>query len=95
VLGNSCLNGSYESAAPNCPNGGYNFDAADSNVAINRILSEFTVRPAAGGSGLDLYAEPWAIGGNSYQLGGFPVGWSEWNGVFATACVRRRTSWAT
>ncbi len=82
VLGNSCLNGAAISAAPNCPNGGYNFDAADSNVAINRILREFTVRPAAGGSGLDLYAEPWAIGGNSYQLGGFPQGWSEWNGSF-------------
>lgn len=82
VLANSCLNGAAEPAAPNCPNGGYNFDAADPNVAINRILKEFTVRPAAGGSGLDLYAEPWAIGGNSYQLGGFPQGWSEWNGVF-------------
>ena len=82
VLANSCLNGSSESAAPNCPNGGYNFDASDPNVAINRILKEFTVRPATGGRGLDLYAEPWAIGGNSYQLGGFPVGWSEWNGVF-------------
>jgi glycogen operon protein len=82
VLGNSCLNGAYTSAAPNCPNGGYNFDAADSNVAINRILREFSVRPATGGSGLDLFAEPWAIGGNSYQLGGFPQGWSEWNGVF-------------
>lgn len=82
VLGNSCLNGAYVAAAPNCPNGGFNYDANDPNVAINRILKEFTVRPAAGGSGLDLYAEPWAIGGNSYQLGGFPVGWSEWNGVF-------------
>jgi isoamylase len=82
VLANSCLNGSPESAAPNCPNGGYNFDASDPNVAINRILKEFPVRPATGGSGLDLYAEPWAIGGNSYQLGGFPAGWSEWNGVF-------------
>lgn len=82
VLGNSCLNGAAEAGAPNCPNGGYNFDAADSNVAINRILREFTVRPAGGGSGLDLFAEPWAIGGNSYQLGGFPQGWSEWNGLF-------------
>lgn len=82
VLANSCLNGSYESGAPNCPNGGYNFDAADPNVAINRILKEFTVRPAAGGTGLDLFAEPWAIGGNSYQLGGFPKGWSEWNGAY-------------
>ena len=56
--------------------------STDPNVAINRILSEFTVRPAGGGSGLDLFAEPWAIGGNSYQLGGFPQGWSEWNGRY-------------
>jgi glycogen operon protein len=82
VLANSCLNGNAVGGAPNCPSGGYNFDAADPNVAINRILKEFTVRPAAGGAGLDLFAEPWAIGGNSYQLGGFPKGWSEWNGVY-------------
>ena len=83
VLGNNCLNQSYEAAAPNCPNGGFNFDASDPNVAINRILASFTVRPAAGGSGLDLYAEPWAASGNgAYQLGNFPVGWSEWNGLF-------------
>jgi glycogen operon protein len=82
VLANSCLNGNAVGGAPNCPSGGYNFDAADPNVAINRILKEFTVRPAAGGAGLDLFAEPWAIGGNSYQLGGFPEGWSEWNGVY-------------
>ena len=82
VLGNSCLNGAYNPSAPNCPNGGYNWDSADPNVAINRILKEFTVRPSTGGSGLDLYAEPYAIGGNSYQLGGYPVGWSEWNVLF-------------
>ena len=70
VLGNTCTNGCY------------NFNAGDSNVALNRILREFSVRPAAGGSGLDLFAEPWAIGGNSYQLGGFPPGWSEWNGRY-------------
>lgn len=40
------------------------------------------MRPAAGGAGVDLIAEPWAIGGNSYQVGGFPSGWSEWNGIF-------------
>jgi glycogen operon protein len=70
VLGNTCTNGCY------------NFNASDSNVAINRILREFSVRPSTGGSGLDLFAEPWAIGGNSYQLGGFPQGWSEWNGRY-------------
>jgi glycogen operon protein len=81
VLGNNCLNGAYESAAPNCPGGGFNFDAADSNIALNRILNEFTVRPASGGRGLDLYAEPWTATGQNDQ-GGFPVGFSEWNGVF-------------
>jgi isoamylase len=82
VLANNCLNGNFEAAAPNCPNGGYNFSASDPNVAIQRILAEFTVRPAAGGSGLDLFAEPWAATNNSDVLGGFPKGWSEWNGAF-------------
>jgi isoamylase len=81
VLGDNCLNQSYESAAPNCPNGGFNFDMADPDIALNRILREFTVRPASGGSGLDLFAEPWVATGQDEQ-GGFPVGWSEWNGVF-------------
>jgi glycogen operon protein len=29
-----------------------------------------------------LIAEPWDIGENGYQVGGFPPGWSEWNGRF-------------
>lgn len=81
VLGNNCLNQSYEATAPNCPNGGFNFDASDSNVAINKILSNLTVRPSGGGSGLDLFAEPWSASGGDEQ-GKFPPGWSEWNGVF-------------
>lgn len=70
VLGNTCEHGCF------------NFDKMDSNNALNRITRELTPRPAAGGSGVDLIAEPWAIGGNSYQVGGFPSGWSEWNGAF-------------
>jgi isoamylase len=62
--------------------GCFSFSSTDSNTAINRILRELPPRPATGGSGVDLYAEPWAIGGNSYQLGGFPAGWSEWNGSY-------------
>ncbi|MGB9144707.1 MAG: alpha-amylase family glycosyl hydrolase, partial [Acidobacteriaceae bacterium] len=42
VLGNNCLNQAYESAAPSCPNGGFNFDPSDPNVAINQILDNFT-----------------------------------------------------
>lgn len=70
VLGNSCQHGCF------------NFDKMDSGNALNRIVAELPPRPAAGGSGVDLIAEPWAIGGNSYQVGGFPSGWAEWNGGY-------------
>jgi isoamylase len=32
-----------------------------------------------------LVAEPWDIGPNGYQVGGFPTGWSEWNGRYRDA----------
>ena len=67
VLGNTCQIGCF------------NFDRADPNTALNRIVRELKPRPATGGDGVDLIAEPWGIGGNSYQVGGFPTGWSEWN----------------
>ena len=70
VLGNTCEHGCF------------NFDKMASNNALNRIITEFTERPASGGNGTDFIAEPWAIGGNSYQVGGFPSGWSEWNGKY-------------
>ncbi|MEN3277634.1 MAG: isoamylase [Massilia sp.] len=70
VLGNSCQHGCF------------NFDKMDAGNALNRIVNELPPRPAAGGSGVDLISEPWAIGGNSYQVGGFPSGWAEWNGSY-------------
>lgn len=70
VLGNTCEHGCF------------NFDKMDSGNALNRIVAELPPRPAGGGSGTDLIAEPWAIGGNSYQVGGFPSGWAEWNGKY-------------
>ena len=82
VLGNTCQNGCY------------NFDKMDPNTALNRIVRELKPRPASGGPGVDLIAEPWAIGGNSYQVGGFPAGWSDGTACFATRCARRRTSLA-
>lgn len=78
VLGNTCEHGCY------------NFDKMDSGNALNRIVNELPPRPAAGGSGLDLIAEPWAIGGNSYQVGGFPSGWAEWNGAFRDAMRKKQ-----
>ncbi|MFK5895323.1 MAG: isoamylase [Pseudomonadota bacterium] len=70
VLGNTCQNGCF------------NFDKLASGTALNRIIAEFTERTDLGGQGTDFIAEPWAIGGNSYQVGGFPAGWSEWNGIY-------------
>lgn len=39
-------------------------------------------------SQVKLIAEPWDLGEGGYQVGNFPVGWSEWNGRFRD-CVRR------
>jgi glycogen operon protein len=39
-------------------------------------------------SQVKLIAEPWDLGPNGYQVGNFPVLWSEWNGRYRD-CVRR------
>jgi glycogen operon protein len=39
-------------------------------------------------SQVKLIAEPWDLGDGGYQVGGFPVGWTEWNGKYRDA-VRR------
>ncbi|MFE8604261.1 alpha-amylase family glycosyl hydrolase [Archangium violaceum] len=70
VLGNTCQHGCY------------NFDKTNSGTALNRIWRDLAPRAGTGGTGADLIAEPWAIGGNSYQVGNFPSGWSEWNGIY-------------
>jgi len=38
--------------------------------------------------GVKLIAEPWDLGEGGYQVGNFPVGWTEWNGKYRD-CVRR------
>jgi len=70
VLGNSCNRGCY------------NFDKLNPANALNRAVAELGARPAAGGAGTDLIAEPWAIGAGTYRVGDFPVGWAEWNGTY-------------
>ncbi len=39
-------------------------------------------------SEVKLIAEPWDLGPNGYQVGNFPVLWTEWNGKYRD-CVRR------
>ncbi|MHB0971507.1 MAG: glycogen debranching protein [Thermoanaerobaculia bacterium] len=70
VLGNTCQHGCF------------NYDKLNSGTALNRIVAEMPARPAAGGAGVDWIAEPWAIGGGTYQVGNFPAGWAEWNDKF-------------
>jgi isoamylase len=67
VLGNTCEHGCF------------NYSRDDQATALNRVTREIAPRPVNGGGGVDLIAEPYAIGGNSFQLGNFPQGWSEWN----------------
>jgi isoamylase len=73
VLGNTCQHGCF------------NYDKLNAGTALNRIWRDLSPRPAAGGTGVDLIAEPWAIGGNSYQVGNFPAGWIEWGAKFRDA----------
>jgi isoamylase len=65
-----------------CPVDCFRFDALDGGNVLNRAVSELPGRPEGGGAGVDLIAEPWAIGDGTYQLGRFPSGWAEWNGGF-------------
>jgi len=70
VLGNTCQHGCFR------------YSATDPGTALRRIAAELPARPAGGGAGTDLIAEPWAIGDGTYQVGNFPPGWSEWNGMY-------------
>ena len=86
MLGNVCESDQPSPQTPNCPTGtGFTFSASDAETALARILSEplLATRPAVGGSGLDLIAEPNAVGcsscGNAAQQGNFPAGF--WSGT--------------
>lgn len=61
---------------------GFHFDKMDGRNALNRAVRELPLRPEQGGEGVDLIAEPWGIGDGTFQLGGFPAGWAEWNAAF-------------
>ncbi len=49
---------------------------------LDMVVQDPTLAP------VKLIAEPWDVGENGYQVGGFPARWSEWNGRFRD-CVRR------
>ena len=53
------------------PHGGF-LDAVHQDPVLQRVK---------------LIAEPWDVGDGGYQVGGFPAGWSEWNGKYRD-CLR-------
>jgi isoamylase len=72
---------------------GFRFDLASALArevfAVDRLSAFFDVigqDPLL--SKVKLIAEPWDVGEGGYQVGGFPPGWSEWNGRYRDT-VRR------
>ena len=62
--------------------GGIRFDRDDPNNILNRAVRELPARPAEGGAGVDLVAEPYAVSMDAQEQGNFPRGWAEWNDRF-------------
>jgi isoamylase len=63
---------------------GFRFDLASSLArelhAVNQLGTFFnTIRQDPVLSTIKLIAEPWDLGEGGYQVGNFPLGWSEWN----------------
>ena len=60
---------------------GFIYDKMPGDNVLNRAVKELPVRPADGGTGVDLIAEPYTGDGrqDGQQEGNFPLGWAEWN----------------
>ena len=63
---------------------GFRFDLASSLARelheVNQLGTFFnTIRQDPVLSTIKLIAEPWDLGAGGYQVGNFPLGWSEWN----------------
>ncbi len=69
---------------------GFRFDLASTLARelhdVNRLSAFFDIihqDPVL--SRVKLIAEPWDLGEGGYQVGNFPVGWTEWNGKYRDA----------
>ncbi|MCS6787233.1 MAG: glycogen debranching protein GlgX [Thiobacillaceae bacterium] len=69
---------------------GFRFDLASALArelhAVDRLAAFFDIihqDPVI--SQVKLIAEPWDLGEGGYQVGNFPVGWTEWNGRYRDA----------
>jgi glycogen operon protein len=66
---------------------GFRFDLAPTLARDNSEVSPFAkffdvVRQDPDVSRVKLIAEPWDLGPDGYQVGRFPIGWGEWNGLY-------------
>jgi isoamylase len=71
----------------NCHVDGFRFDLAATLAReffeVDRLSAFFdTIHQDPVLSQVKLIAEPWDVGPGGYQVGNFPVLWSEWNGVY-------------
>ena len=73
--------------ATDCHVDGFRFDLASALARefydVDRLSSFFDIihqDPVL--SQLKLIAEPWDVGPGGYQVGNFPILWSEWNGIY-------------
>jgi glycogen operon protein len=69
---------------------GFRFDLASALARelyeVDRLSSFFdTIHQDPVLSQVKLIAEPWDVGPGGYQVGNFPVLWSEWNGIYRDA----------
>jgi isoamylase len=70
-----------------CHVDGFRFDLASALAReffdVDRLSAFFdTIHQDPEVSQVKLIAEPWDVGPGGYQVGNFPVLWSEWNGVY-------------
>ncbi len=70
-----------------CHVDGFRFDLASALARelydVDRLASFFdTIHQDPVLSQVKLIAEPWDVGPGGYQVGNFPVLWSEWNGIY-------------
>jgi isoamylase len=73
-----------------CHVDGFRFDLASALARefydVDRLSAFFdTIQQDPVISQVKLIAEPWDVGPGGYQVGNFPVLWSEWNGVYRDA----------
>ncbi len=75
-----------------CHVDGFRFDLASALARefydVDRLSAFFdTIHQDPVLSQVKLIAEPWDVGPGGYQVGNFPILWTEWNGIYRDSCA--------